>query len=173
MPPAPRLPRIICYQQTHFHHDQYISLLPLLTETTAVTHVVIAAIHLNATPGDITLNDTQYDVPRNAALWSEDAILQECGISVLGMLGGAAKGTLTRLDTDDDGLFDAYYLPLKEMLLATKLDGIDLDVEEPMSLDGIIRLIDRLRTDFGPEFLITMAPVATALQGKRHISGFD
>lgn len=43
-----------------------------------------------------------------------------------------------------------------------------------MSLAGIIRLIDRLRTDFGSTFLITLAPVATALMpGQKHLSGFD
>ncbi|KMU83223.1 hypothetical protein CIHG_01005 [Coccidioides immitis H538.4] len=43
-----------------------------------------------------------------------------------------------------------------------------------MSLDGIIRLIDRLKSDFGDEFIITLAPVATAMvHGLRHLSGFD
>ena len=55
------------------------------------------------------------------------------------------------------------------------MDGIDLDVEEPMSLPGIIRLIDHLAADFGPSFLITLAPVAPALQdpAARHLSGFS
>lgn len=36
------------------------------------------------------------------------------------------------------------------------------------------RLIDRLRTDFGPSFLITLAPVLTALiPGMKHLSGFS
>ena len=43
-----------------------------------------------------------------------------------------------------------------------------------MSLAGITRLIDRLRKDFGPDFIITLAPVATALiPGQPHLSGFD
>ena len=32
-----------------------------------------------------------------------------------------------------------------------------------MSLASVVRLIDRLRADFGPGFLITLAPVAMAL----------
>ena len=61
------------------------------------------------------------------------------------------------------------------MLRTTEMDGIDLDVEEPMSLPGIIRLIDHLAADFGPSFLITLAPVAPALQDPRarHLSGFS
>lgn len=43
-----------------------------------------------------------------------------------------------------------------------------------MTLPGVIRLIDRLKADFGSSFLITLAPVATALlPGQPHLSGFD
>lgn len=70
--------------------------------------------------------------------------------------------------------FEEYYAPLHALIRAQNLDGLDLDVEEEMSLAGIIRLIDRLRTDFGPSFLITLAPVATALiPNQKHLSGFD
>jgi alkaline phosphatase D len=76
------------------------------------------------------------------------------------MLGGASAGSFAHLD----GLeFEAYYSPLKDMIAAHSLDGLDLDVEE-MSLNGVIQLIDRLKNDFGNDFLITLAPVAAALQ---------
>ena len=72
------------------------------------------------------------------------------------------------------GRFEAYYTPLRDFIRTYALDGIDLDVEEEMSLPGMVHLIDRLRADFGREFLITLAPVATALMaGRRHLSGFD
>lgn len=80
------------------------------------------------------------------------------------MLGGAAKGTLERLDCIDEGKLEAYYAPLRDMLLKYRFDGLDLDVEEEMSLGGVIRLIDRF--DSGVGFMVTMAPVATALQGR-------
>jgi chitinase len=69
------------------------------------------------------------------------------------MLGGAAKGSFTRLDLDD-ATFEAYYIPLRNLIRERGLDGLDLDVEEPMTLAGIIRLIDRLKIDFGETFLI-------------------
>ncbi len=50
---------------------------------------------------------------------------------------------------------------------------MDLDVEQPMSQTGIKRLVDRLRKDFGPNFIITLAPVATALRGGANLSGFN
>lgn len=88
------------------------------------------------------------------------------------MLGGAAKGTFTPLDQDEQ-TFEAFYWPLRDMVQEVGLDGLDLDVEEEMSLAGIIRLIDRLKDDFGTGFLITLAPVANAMVGGRHLSGFD
>jgi hypothetical protein len=50
---------------------------------------------------------------------------------------------------------------------------MDLDVEEPMSLPGIIRLIDRLKSDLGDDCIVTLAPVAAALLGIGNLSGFD
>jgi chitinase len=88
------------------------------------------------------------------------------------MLGGAAKGSFRKLDGDRASFLD-FYAPVRDMVRTLNLDGLDLDVEEDMSLAGIIRLIDHLKEDFGKEFLITLAPVATALQGLRHLSGFD
>jgi chitinase len=90
----------------------------------------------------------------------------------MGMLGGAAPGSFTRLDGSQDE-FETFYTPLRDVIRRHGLDGIDLDVEEKMSLQGIIRLIDRLKADMGDEFIITLAPVAAALLGIGNLSGFD
>lgn len=168
------LPRIVCYCQTyHRENGDYVSILPLLWKSTGVTHVIVAAIHLNDPPGNITLNDDPPRAPKFASLWREVRTLQEGGIKVLGMLGGAARGSFERLDKSVDE-FEWYYIPLRNMIRNYGLNGLDLDVEEEMSLTGVIRLIDRLKADFGDEFLITLAPVATALvEGRRHLSGFS
>ena len=168
---ASTLPRIIVYHQTHYHCGQFVSLLPLLTERTGITHVIIAAFHLNS-PSDITLNDDPYTAPQNTALWDEVRILQRHGVKVLGMLGGASQGSYTALD-GEKGSFEAYYKILHEMIERTRLDGLDLDIEEAMSLPSVIRLIDRLKMDIGQDFLITLAPVATAMRAQRNLSGFD
>ncbi|EMF17682.1 glycoside hydrolase family 18 protein [Sphaerulina musiva SO2202] len=171
-------PRVIVYHQTHHgpNNGPPISLLPLITNATGVTHVIIAAIHINSRPEDLTLNDTSPSDEKFNILWGEVAWLQSSGIKVLGMLGGFAKGSFERLcnNTSSDGVvqFEAFYLPLRDMIRQRRLDGLDLDIEEPTSLAGTIRLIDRLRADFGPDFLITLAPVATALlPGQPHLSG--
>ncbi|EON66214.1 hypothetical protein W97_05607 [Coniosporium apollinis CBS 100218] len=175
MEAASKSPRIICYHQTHYHDGKFVSILPLILKKTGVTHVVIAAIHINqpdSKEGFIALNDDPYDAPKNDQLWAEVRLLQNAGVRVLGMLGGAAQGSFTKLD-GDLATFDKYYEPLRQMILWTGLDGLDLDVEEAMSLGGIIRLVDRLKTDLGPGFLVTLAPVATAMQNKQNLSGFD
>ncbi|KAL1880212.1 hypothetical protein VTK73DRAFT_6040 [Phialemonium thermophilum] len=178
MPPLPRHkgPRIITYYQTH--HDasgKPISTLPLLNQPgIGLTHLVLAALHINEDPNALTLNDHPPSHPRFTTLWAEMRILQAAGVKVLGMLGGAAKGTYARLDSEDEATFKAYYGPLRDLVRAHSLDGLDLDVEEDMSLRGIVRLIDQLRADFGPSFIITLAPVAAALlDARRNLSGFD
>ena len=98
-------PRLIVYHQTY--HDSagnYHSLLPLLTNNTGITHVIVAALHLNEGPGNITLNDHRPDDKRFDQLWGEVAWLQGSGVKVLGMLGGAAKGTFERLGGDDENV---------------------------------------------------------------------
>ncbi|KAK1056258.1 hypothetical protein LTR74_015044 [Friedmanniomyces endolithicus] len=172
--PPGNSPRIVLYAQTHHqpHGGPPISLLPLITNNTGVTHIIIAAIHLNDGADNITLNDDHPDHEKFNTLWGEVAWCQASGVKVMGMLGGAAKGSFARLDGDDLETFEANYAPLREMFRKHRLDGIDLDIEEPTSIPGTIRLIDRLRADFGPSFLITLAPVATALLvGQPHLSG--
>ncbi|KAI9506322.1 hypothetical protein GGI25_002314 [Coemansia spiralis] len=168
------LPRLVIYYQTH--HDssgKFISIRPLLQPGISVTHVILAAIHINEDPNSITLNDQVLEHPRYQPLWPELRILQASGVKVMGMLGGAAKGSFLRLDGSNEQ-FERYYAPLRDLVHQRKLDGLDLDVEEEMSLQGMIRLIDRLRSDFGKDFIITLAPVAKAmLDPTKNLSGFD
>jgi chitinase len=180
MPPIPTdaaaLPRLITYYQTHHDADtgKPISVLPLLTQPgIALTHLIVAAIHLNDDPEALTLNDHSPSHPRFQTLWAELRVLQASGIRVMGMLGGAAKGSYQRLD-GNEAQFERFYAPLQRLIRERGLDGLDLDVEEEMSLAGIVRLIDRLRHDFGPAFIITLAPVAAALiDVKANLSGFS
>lgn len=186
MPPLPASPvpswnpRVVCYFQTYYRDEEYVSLLPLVTNPSGVTHVILAAIHINWDPQNISLNDDPPDHPKYIQLWDEVLVLQDSGIKVMGMLGGAARGSFARLDYSESrtdipaARFETYYAPLRDLIRRQNLDGLDLDVEEQTSLPGIIHLIDRLKEDFGRQFVITLAPVATALMaGRPHLSGFD
>lgn len=58
MPPIPQsTPRIVIYYQTLHHPDgSPCSILPIITQPNiSVTHINLAAIHLNDPPGNITL----------------------------------------------------------------------------------------------------------------------
>jgi len=177
MPPLPggylERRRVICYHQTIIPGGgSYVSMLPLVENNTGATHVVLAAIHINGEPGDITLNDDPPDSPKFDPLWAEVPLVKQGGLKVMGMLGGAAQGSFQRLDGESDQ-FERYYRPLLDIIRRYELDGLDLDVEEEMSLQGVIRLIDRLKADLGDDFIITLAPVAAALLGAGNLSGFD
>jgi len=98
-------PRLIVYHQTfHDSNSNYHSLLPLLTNNTGITHVIVAAIHLNDGPENITLNDHKPDDKRYDQLWGEVNWLQGSGVKVLGMLGGAAKGSYEKLSGDEESV---------------------------------------------------------------------
>lgn len=169
--------RVVVYYQTtnaNGSSGKHVSLLPLLYQKRhiSVTHVLVAAIHLNDTDG-VHLNDFPPSDPLFDDVWADVAILQSRGVVVTGMLGGAATGSFQRLDGDEEQ-FERYYGPLADMIATYNLQGLDLDVEEHMSIEGVIRLIDRLRSDFGHDFVITLSPVASALQeGGSNLSGFS
>lgn len=169
--------RIIYYVQTFDKNGQYFSILPIQQNPTGVTHIYLAAIHINDPPGSINLNDHPFDDPYYDPLWPEVNTLQNSGIRVLGMLGGAAHGSFVRLDIGNEQYadqFEAYYTPLRDLLRQYKLQGLDLDVEESMSQQGITNLVDRLKADFPTDFDITLSPVAAALMpGGGNLSGFS
>lgn len=180
--PTPGLPRLVIYYQSHHHPDgSLISPLPLIDPSNKIrlTHLMLAAFHINRQPDPskiITLNDNLPSHPSFTALWRDIAVLQRAGVKVLGMLGGAARGAFApeTLDSPDAATFERYYGAVRDVVRERALDGLDLDVEEKFSLAGVVRLIDRLREDFGPGFVITLAPVAPALLDvRRNLSGFD
>lgn len=135
-----------------------------------LTHLIVGCFHLGRN-GYLHLNNHTPDHESFTDLWQDKQTLQQRGLKVLAMLGGSCPGSFIVLDEDES--FQECYKTLYDMLVKYKFDGIDLDIEEPISQNGINRLVDRLRADFGPNFIITLAPVATALQGKAHLSGFD
>jgi hypothetical protein len=100
-PSIPHLkePRLVIYVQTFKTPDgKPLSLLPLLENETKVTHVILASMHLHKDPGIIKLNDYSFDSPHYDSIWHDVEILQNHGVKVMGLLGGAAKGTYTNLN---------------------------------------------------------------------------
>ncbi|KAL1961621.1 hypothetical protein VTN77DRAFT_1396 [Rasamsonia byssochlamydoides] len=153
-------PRNVIYVQTfEYSNGTQVSLLPLLQQNTQVTHVILAALHINQDPGDITLNDNSPDSSYYDFLWPEVQQLQAAGIKVMIMMGGAAVGSYQRLASN----FNAYYPPLVQILKNHSIDGLDLDIEEDVPLSGPLQLLQQLNSDMGTDFILTSAPVASAL----------
>ncbi|KAJ6441535.1 coagulation factor 5/8 type domain-containingprotein [Purpureocillium lavendulum] len=161
-------PRLILYFQTTHDHDtgQPISMLPLVKEKgIALSHLYICSFHINA-GGVVHLNDLPPSDPRFYTLWNETAVMKAAGVKVMGMVGGAAPGSFSPQTLDGDAAtFEHYYGQLRDVIRQFGLEGMDLDIEQPMSQAGANRLIERLHKDFGPDFIITMAPVASSLVG--------
>lgn len=94
-------PRLVLYAQTLDRDGKRISLLPLLTEHTGVTHVIIGCLHLHDRPGVMRLNDHDPNDKRFDPLWGEVKWLQGAGTKVLLMIGGASQGSFKKLGGDD------------------------------------------------------------------------
>ncbi|KAK5996131.1 hypothetical protein PT974_04559 [Cladobotryum mycophilum] len=169
------LPRLIVYfQTTHTQAGEPISMLPLINEKgIALTHLIVCSLHINK-DSVIHLNDYPPDNQRFETLWEEAAVLKAAGVKIMGMVGGAAAGSFdyTTLDGPTD-TFEHYYGQLRDVIVNFQLQGMDLDVEQRMSQGGISRLVSRLYADFGSDFLITLAPVASELAGGGGLSGFN
>ncbi len=156
------------YHQSHGAGADYVPLGPMVASG-RLTQLIIAAVHITD-DGRVVLNDHDHDDAYHDRLWTELADVQQAGVQALAMVGGWAPGTTNKLDVAG---FDRYYPPLRDFLVRHGFDGVDIDVEQDMSLPGVIGLIDALRRDFGPEFVIILAPVASALAGGGNLSGFD
>ena len=94
--PASRNYLAVYVQTLHTPNDKPLSLHPILTEFTGVTHVIIAGLHLNS-PTNITLNGYAPSHANYAQLWSDVEKLQYRGVKVMAMVGGASEGDWTGL----------------------------------------------------------------------------
>jgi hypothetical protein len=165
---ARQLPRLVMYHQTIHHDGALVPIRDLVDLPTGLTHLYVAAWHVNGAR-NVTLNNLPATHTVNDDFWRDIRAIQRKGVKVLAMLGGAARGSYEQLKLRGDDYLKHYhpmlerYLPLMVLLKHYEFDGIDLDVEEHMTLDDVQRLINRVRADFGRDFLITLAPVYPAM----------
>ena len=149
--------RIIYYYQT------FNGLKDILKSDTDVTHIHVSSIHfgnnLDNSPY-IHLNDYDPDNKIFDNVWKELEEASKLNIEIKLMIGGAG-GAYYKLFRD----FDTYYPMLKSTIEKYNfISGVDLDVEEYVSIDNIKMLINKISEDFSENFSISMAPIQSSLQ---------
>ena len=149
--------------KTIYYYQSFVGLDKALTHIEDIDVINISSIHFGKDKDgnkSIYLNDNKpYDLLFNE-LWlqTEKAFNQGCTIML--MMGGAGFA-YKELFSD----FDIYYPLLRDLInLKSYIAGIDLDIEESVTIDQIKMLINQLVKDFGEDFFITMAPVSSTLQ---------
>ena len=150
--------RIIYYYQT------FVGLKDILYKETPVTNIHLSSFHFGTDAQNkpyIHLNDYKPDDPKFDSVWKDITSAKELGIKIIIMLGGAGGAYTTMFQN-----FELYYGFLKELILKKRdiIDGIDLDIEEYVDIENVYKLINQIKTDFGDDFIITMAPIETSLE---------
>ena len=147
--------------KTIYYYQTFVGLHKLLDHIQDIDVINISSHFDKDKLGNknIYLND---NLPTNKMfdkMWEESELASNQNTTIMLMVGGAG-GAYTNLFND----FDIYY-PLLKQLVEDKsfIQGIDLDIEEEVSIDNVKMLIRKLKEDFGDKFIITMAPVASSL----------
>lgn len=163
--------RMVAYV-TKFDADTRDKLLDC-AHSGSVTHVLIGLFHLG-----YNKDKTRYIHLNEDALDQLDWDLQKAvdklratGVKVLASLGGGWVGDFGNLFEDDTAYQSFYGQLLLPVLKQYQFDGLDLDIEEPnprsktdkVTTNNVQRLVQDLRRDLPPGFMITSAPVASAL----------
>jgi chitinase len=148
--------RVVVYLQTL----QNLNLLPQCYSN--LTAINLSSFHFGYNPDGspyIHLNDTEPDDAMYNTLWPQMQQAQQNGVKLVAMLGGAG-GAYGQLFSN----YNIFYPMWVKMLQTYGFDGVDLDVEEPVTIANLQQFINDLRNDFPSNFLITAAPVCLALQ---------
>ena len=147
--------RIIYYYQT-FNGLQDI------LDKQVVTHIHVSSIHFGTNKDESPYIHLNNYPPNNTifeSVWQECYEASATGIKIILMVGGAGGAFSYLFDQ-----FDTYYPLLKKCIESQPcIRGIDLDIEESVSLDNVKMLIRTLTKDFGQDFIITMAPLGGSL----------
>lgn len=166
--------RIIYYYQTFTPGLDQVLKAKTPSGSPTVSVINVSSIHFGTNDDGspyIHLNNDDPGSPGFDKLWDQTRQAHQMGITVVLMVGGAG-GAYTALFNN----FDTYYgLLIKTLKARPWITGVDLDIEEAVSLENAKKLIRALDTDMGSDFIITMAPVASSLMNNERdpFSGFS
>ena len=140
-----------------YYYQTFVG-LEKLKDNCDATNLIISSIHFG--DNKIYLNDNEPDNVKFKQLWEETERLAQKGVHISCMVGGAG-GAFKELFSN----LDVYYKILCDFLLSKPwIQGINLDVEETVTMVNIKKLIGKIRNDFGEYFIISMAPVSSAME---------
>lgn len=156
--------RIVIYYQTLIDLNPLISLIKEKQQQ-ILTHITLASIHFGINQNNepyIHLND---DLPSSGKFTKVFSQLNEIKkiegkpIKINLLIGGAGTA-FNRLFSD----YNCYYNLLKKSVQTSLnfVDGFNLDIEEDVDINDIIKLVNNLKSDF-PEKQITFAPLASSI----------
>ncbi|KAI3338996.1 glycoside hydrolase [Ustulina deusta] len=145
----------------------HIDLLVNTNKNTYATNVLMGEFSID--DKTMRLNGGNPDAASNEWFWSEIKTVQDAGVKQSMWLRQVYE-----ILKDNNGTFDTYYALVNKTITDHSYDSIDLDIEggqsscgdDSMNLDDTVHLIRLLRADFGPDFIITLAPVSNALLGE-------
>ncbi len=143
-----------------YYYQSFTNLEKLVATQLKNVYIYVSSLHfgMDQTGTRIFyLNNSSPDCQMD--LWMDILKTSLSGMTILVMLGGAG-GAYHYLFQDFETYYEMLYLFLKKYPF---IRGIDLDVEETITLDNIKSLINRLHQDFGKDFIITMAPIEAAM----------
>ena len=140
-----------------YYYQTFVGLEKLKNKYFA-TNLIILSIHFG--DNKLYLNDNEPNDEKFKQLWEETESLSQKDLHISVMVGGAG-GAFRELFSN----FDVYYETLRSFLVSKPwIQGINLDVEETVTMENIKKLISKIRSGFGENFLISMAPVSSAME---------
>ena len=131
-------------RQLIFYYQTFISLKPLFDNNILPTHIQISSIHFGKDKNKnsyIHLNDHPPNSPIFNSMWEEIEIAHNLGVKIKLMIGGAGLAFQEMFSN-----FNLYYEMLKNVLKSHPyICGVDLDIEENVDLNDVIKLVNTLK----------------------------
>jgi len=155
--------------KTIYYYQSFCGLDKLYSHVQDIDTIILSSIHFSSENSDsyIHLNDFPPSSPKFDNVWIELQKLYQQGVEILLMIGGAG-GAYEALFSN----FEVCYPLLKQLLEKHSfISGIDLDIEEHVDINDVKKLMNKLISDFGEGFTITMAPVSDSLINDGHSFG--
>lgn len=150
--------KIIYYYQTFVGLDDLFS-----KKNIPVTHIHLSSIHFGVDLSNnpyIHLNDDSPDYYDFESVWKDMKKASDLGIKIVLMIGGAGGGYASFFSN-----YDTYLQLLFDTIQKyDMISGVDLDIEEPVDINNVKKLIIDLKVKFGENFSISIAPIQSSLQ---------